>query len=263
MDLRPLGNTGILVAPIGLGTVKLGRSAGLKYAAPVRIPDDDEALALLRAAAELGVNLIDTAPAYGVAEERLGRLWPQVAPRQAWVLSTKVGEAFDEQADGGRGASSYDFSPAAITASVERSLARLRTQTLDIVLLHFSGGVADQAEILRRGEVLGELRALQRRGLVRVVGASTAGLEAGLVAIDGGAEVVMITLNLEDRAEVPVAQLASARGVGVLVKKPLASGRLGPAPAPAEALRTVLDTPGVTCAVVGTTNPAHLRELVS
>ncbi|MFT3683997.1 MAG: aldo/keto reductase [Phycisphaerales bacterium] len=81
MDLRRLGRTGLDISPIGLGTVKLGRDTGLKYATTPRIPTDDEALALLRTARELGVNLIDTAPAYGVAEERLGSLLYQVAPR--------------------------------------------------------------------------------------------------------------------------------------------------------------------------------------
>ena len=263
MDLRPLGNTGIRVASIGLGTVKLGRSAGLKYAAPVRIPDDDEAISLLRAAADLGVNLIDTAPAYGVAEERLGRLLPQVAPRQSWVLTTKVGETFDPQADAGRGASTYDFSSAAIVASVERSLTRLRTQTLDVVLLHFSGGVPDQASILKQGDAIDALRGLQRRGLARAIGASTAGLDAALAAIEIGVDVLMLTLNHDERSELPALARARAAGIGVLVKKPLASGRLPTGNAAPQALREVLDHAGVASAVVGTTNPARLRALVA
>ncbi|MFW8341556.1 aldo/keto reductase, partial [Klebsiella pneumoniae] len=70
--LRPLGSTGLRVSPLGLGTVKLGRDQGVKYPNGFRIPDDQQARELLYLARELGINLIDTAPAYGVSEERLG-----------------------------------------------------------------------------------------------------------------------------------------------------------------------------------------------
>ncbi|WP_256659976.1 aldo/keto reductase, partial [Pseudomonas sp. LS-2] len=67
---RPLGNLGIEVSPIGLGTVKLGRDQGVKYPNGFTIPDDNEAQMLLKQARDLGINLIDTAPAYGRSEER-------------------------------------------------------------------------------------------------------------------------------------------------------------------------------------------------
>jgi len=61
---RPLGSTGLRVSPLGLGTVKLGRDQGVKYPNGFTIPDDDQARLLLAQARELGINLIDTAPAY-------------------------------------------------------------------------------------------------------------------------------------------------------------------------------------------------------
>ena len=70
---RPLGSTGLRVSPLGLGTVKLGRDQGVKYPNGFTIPDDAAARALLDQARALGINLIDTAPAYGVSEQRLGR----------------------------------------------------------------------------------------------------------------------------------------------------------------------------------------------
>ena len=85
MDRRPLGTTGMMVSPIGLGTVKLGRDSQVKYPETFRIPDDDEARHLLVVAQGLGINLIDTAPAYGASEERLGRLLP--GPREDWVIA--------------------------------------------------------------------------------------------------------------------------------------------------------------------------------
>lgn len=251
MELRPLGKTGLHVSPIGLGTVKLGRDRGLKYAAPPRIPSDDEAMALLRTAHELGVNLIDTAPAYGTSEERLGKLLYTVAPREAWVLCTKAGEEFDPVAATSR----YDFSPAAITASVERSLRRLGTDRLDIVLLHFGSSDATDARVLAQGEAMGALRAMQQRGLVRCVGGSTGTPEGARLAVEHG-DVVMLTLNPDALQDRPWIEAARSRGRGVLIKKPLGSGH---ASDPAAALRMVLGTPGVCSAVVGTSSVANLR----
>ena len=124
MELRPLGTNGPLVSVLGLGTVKLGRTTGVKYPTPFVVPTDGEARVLLDTARELGINLIDTAPAYGTSEERLGALiggtpngWKD------WVICTKVGEEFDGT---GGGRSHYDFSAQAVRRSVERSLRRLK-----------------------------------------------------------------------------------------------------------------------------------------
>lgn len=239
---------------IGLGTVALGRSAGLKYARPARVPTDAEAEALLRAAHSLGVTLIDTAPAYGHAEERLGKLLARIAPRGEWIITTKAGEEFDEAP----GASRHDFSAGAITASVERSLRRLRTNHLDAVLLHFSS-TTDDASILRAGEALGALRALKREGKVLHVGASIGTVAGAQEALRAGkpvpSDVLMMTLNVLEREFEPWIGRAGAAGVHVLVKKPLASGH-----ADADAsLRLVLATPGVSSAIVGTTSAEHLR----
>ncbi len=72
---RPLGSTGLSVSPLGLGTVKLGRDVGPSSTpSGFKIPDDQQAQMLLRMARDMGINLIDTAPAYGTSEERLGPL---------------------------------------------------------------------------------------------------------------------------------------------------------------------------------------------
>ena len=71
---RPLGQTGLSTAVLALGTVKLGRTTGVKYPKSFDLPDDEAATALLHAARNLGINLLDTAPAYGTSEARLGKL---------------------------------------------------------------------------------------------------------------------------------------------------------------------------------------------
>jgi hypothetical protein len=109
----PAGQHRPAVSPLGLGTVKLGRDQGVKYPNGFTIPGD-EARLLLAQARELGINLIDTAPAYGRSEERLGPLLR--GQRDEWVIVSKVGEEFDD------GQSRFDFSAAHTRRSVERSL---------------------------------------------------------------------------------------------------------------------------------------------
>lgn len=259
MELRRLGRTGLDISPVGLGTVKLGRDSGLKYAVPARIPTDGEALTLLRTAHELGVNLIDTAPAYGTSEERLGLLLPLIAPRDRWVISTKVGEIFDPTTATSR----YDFSPAHIRSSIHRSLKRLQTDHLDIALLHFASSTDLDERVLsgqadfpptdpQHAEALATLRDLRDQGLIRAVGASTGTIAGGLLAANV-ADVVMVTLNAIDQSQIEVVNAAHKAGRGVLLKKPLASGRAEPC-----TLKPLLATPGVTSAIIGTTNPVNL-----
>jgi aryl-alcohol dehydrogenase-like predicted oxidoreductase len=244
MQTALLGKTGIRVSRLGLGTVKLGRDQSVKYPQPFAIPDDASALALLERARELGLNLLDTAPAYGVAEERLGRL---LAGRwEGWVVCTKVGEEFED------GRSRHDFSAVHTRFSLERSLRRLRRDSLDLVLIHSDG--YDQAA-LRAGavEVLQEFCAA---GKIRAWGASTKTVAGGLAALAAGADAVMVTYNPEAREEEPVLAAAAAAGAAILVKKGLASGHGDPR----SSLRFCLAHPAVTSVVVGTINPHHLEE---
>ncbi len=249
--LRPLGRTGLLVSPIGLGTVKFGRNEKLKYPFPFDLPSDEQIASLLRCALDVGVNVLDTAPAYGTSEERIGSLLP--GRRDDWILITKCGESFS------RGRSTWDFSPEATVRSVENSLRLLRTDHLDVVLVHSDGRDREIIEVLGTLDALADLKA---RGLIHAAGISTKSAEGGLAAL-GKCDVVMITLNLQEQAEAVVAQAAAKAGSGVLVKKALLSGRLDEAAGRGDpvqrCLEFVLGTPGVHCAVIGTLSAAHLR----
>jgi aryl-alcohol dehydrogenase-like predicted oxidoreductase len=247
MQRRPLGSTGIDVSLLGLGTVKLGRDQAVTYPLPFRIPDDRAARSLLSVARELGINLIDTAPAYGAAEERLGGLLAGM--RREWVICTKVGEEF------GDGRSHHDFSPAHVRMSVERSLRRLGTDWLDVVLIHSDGR---DVEVLERSGALETLRDLKAAGAIRAIGISHKSPEGARRALALGCDVIMATLNTGYRDEAPVIAEAGARGCGVLVKKALASGH-----AAADGLRWVAEQPGVSSIVVGTIDERHLRENAS
>jgi len=250
--LRPLGDTGLLVSALGLGTVKLGRDEGVKYPAAYTLPDPASARELLALAQDLGVNFLDTAPAYGSSEERLGELLR--GQRQRWVIASKVGEIFDG------GVSQFDFSPVAVRASVHRSLRRLQTDWLDLVLIHSNGRDAD---ILTHSGALEALRDLQLEGLVHSVGISTKTVEGGMQAARC-VDVVMATLNPSHLQEWPVFEACARSGCAVLVKKALASGHgaVG-AGAVSAALSLALSAPAVASVVVGTIQPVHLRANVA
>lgn len=247
MQRRPLGRTGLHVSCIGFGAFKIGRNQKVKYASTYELPSESEAERLLNGVLDLGINHIDTAPAYGVSEERIGRL---VGHRRGeFVLSTKVGERFEN------GESRYDFRAPAVRSSVLASLDRLRTDVLDVVFVHANG---DDLAIQRETDVVGTLLNLKSRGVVRAVGFSGKTVEGGRAAL-AWADVLMLELHLEDGSMEPVIVEAERRDVGVVVKKPLASGRLGPA----EALRYAVSHTGVTNAVVGSLDLGHLRSNVA
>lgn len=247
MFYRALGNTGMQVSALGFGSVKLGRSEGVKYPQAFRIPDDGEARALLNLARDLGINLLDTAPAYGNSEERLGKLLQQ--DRKAWIICSKVGEEFIA------GQSSFDFSAQHTRESVERSLRRLKTDYIDMVLVHSDGNDLD---ILRQTEALQTLAELKQRGWIRAFGMSTKTVEGGLLAA-AQSDVVMVTYNLKEQADVAVLDYCRDHGKGALIKKAFASGHLCDGDAVAEALRMIFAHAGACSAMVGTINPEHLR----
>lgn len=251
---RPLGSTGLSVSPLGLGTVKLGRDQGVKYPSGFTIPDDQQALQLLGLARELGINLLDTAPAYGTSEERLGPLLR--GQRHDWVIVSKVGEEFDN------GLSHFDFSAAHTRRSVERSLKRLETDYIDLVLVHSNG---DDLSILREEDVYQTLAELKQTGLIRGFGFSGKTVEGGLLALERG-DCAMVTYNLGEQQERPVLDYAARHAKGVLIKKALASGHVcldsGIDPVRAS-FELIFAHPGVGSAIVGTINPLHLAHNVA
>ena len=250
MELRALGSTGMQVSPLGLGTVKLGRNQQVKYPSAFELPDDKAVSGLLDLARELGINLLDTAPAYGSSQERLGRLLGN--RRKEWIIVSKVGEIFEQ------GESRFDFSFEHTVKTVEQSLATLKTDYLDCVLIHSNG---DDLQILEQEGALGALRELKRRGLVRSHGMSSKTIEGGLRVVRE-MDVVMATCNLDHNEELPVLEAAHVQGKGVLIKKGLMSGHVQGAAGVRRSFKHVFAQPGVSSMIVGTINPVHLRDNV-
>lgn len=235
---------GIPVPPLGFGAFKIGRNQGIKYPAGYELPSEDQTARLLNGVLDLGCTLIDTAPAYGVSEERIGR---HLAHRRGeFLLSTKVGETF------AGGQSSYDFTAAGVRSSLERSRERLRSEVLDFVFIHAPG---NDREILETTDVVGVLQDYRQRGVIRAIGLSGKTEEAARLAMSW-ADALMVEYHPQDTSQAQVIQEAQQRNIAVFVKKGLGSGKIPPA----EAIPFVLKQPGVTSLIVGGLNLDHFRH---
>jgi len=160
------------------------------------------------------------------------------------------------------GASLFDFSPAHTRLSVERSLKRLETDYIDLVLVHSDG---NDLAILNDSEVYPTLAALKREGKIGGFGFSGKTVDGGLKALEQG-DCAMVTYNLNERGEKTVIDYANEHGKAILVKKALASGHacLSPGVDPVRAsFELLFEHPGVASAIVGTINPLHLAHNVA
>ena len=157
MKKRMLGN-GLEVSAIGLGCM------GLSQSYPP-IPERKDGIALVRAAVERGVTFFDTAQVYGrfANEDLVGEALEPV--RDQVVIATKFGFDFDDQDRGG-----LDSRPDTITKSVDASLKRLRTDTIDLLYQHR----VDPAVPIE--DVAGAVKELVEAGKVRHFGLSEAGV---------------------------------------------------------------------------------------
>ncbi|GAB4142659.1 MAG: aldo/keto reductase [Planctomycetaceae bacterium] len=247
MQSRQLGRTGLSVSPVGFGAFKIGRNQGIKYPSGYDLPSEQDVSILLNRVLDAGIRYIDTAPAYGLSEKRIGKA---IGHRRAeFTLSTKVGETFEN------GRSTYDFSAKAIRESVQRSLKRLQTDILDAVFLHSDG---NDLKILNETEAVSTLVSLKEQGLIRAVGLSGKTIEGARSALEW-ADVLMVEYHLEDISHSELLSEAHKAGIGIVVKKGLAAGRI----APHEAIPFVLKNPAVTSLVIGGLNINHLRENIA
>jgi aryl-alcohol dehydrogenase-like predicted oxidoreductase len=232
MRYRPLGDSGLMVSVTGLGCNNFGRRLDL-----------DATRAVVDAALEAGITLLDTSDTYGDgggSEELLGEVL--AGRRDEVVLATKFGhQDFDMgygPAAGAKGGRAY------IRRAVERSLRRLRTDYLDLYQIHTPDPVTPVAETLA---ALGELVA---EGKVRYLGNSNFTgwqiADAAHLARAAGAVPFISAQNhwslLERGAEAEVVPAARHFGLGVLPFFPLANGlltgkvRKGQAPPPGSRL---------------------------
>ena len=196
-----------MVSEISLGTVELGLDYGIAAPGEKLRPPEQAAAELLHFALDRGITLIDTARAYGSAESIIGRAL--TGRRDAFVLASKVRPQPGE--------------PEAIRRSVEQSLHELRTDRIDLMLMHCVAG-----EIEPDPDTLGELIRQRDAGLIRFVGSSVYGPEAALAAIRCGAiDCIQVAYSpLDRRVEEAVLSEARRLDVGVVLRSVLLKGAL-------------------------------------
>jgi len=213
MERRPLGRTGLQVSRLGVGLAEIGFQ--------LTLADQTQAAEVLNAALDGGINFLDTAACYGVSEELIGRTVAH--RRQEYVLATKCGHV----------AGSYEgqeWTAQTIRDSIDRSLARLQTDYLDLLQLHSCG-----VDVLERGEVIQVLLDAREAGKTRFVGYSGDN-EAARWAVESGLfDTLQTSFNLVDqRARVNLFPQAKARGMGVIAKRPIANGAWGVSKSPSD-----------------------------
>jgi len=215
LSKRRLGRTGFQVTALGLGGAGLARtSEGFT---------DDLAVATVHHALELGINVIDTAPMYGESQRRIGialQEWcRQGGCRKDLVISTKTGR----NADGTKG-----YSAEWTRRSVEESLRLLRTDYIDILLVHDPDGLDP---VFARGGALEALQDLKQEGVIRAIGLGARPHDFHRRCIESGQFDLSLTFcdyNLLDQSAAQgVIEPAAGHGVGVYNGAAVMLGLLG------------------------------------
>jgi aryl-alcohol dehydrogenase-like predicted oxidoreductase len=219
MSMRALGRSGIAVSAIGLGCWAIGGpfTAGGKPAGWGEV-NDDESIAAIRRALDLGVTFFDTADAYGTghSERVLGRAL--AGHRDEVVLADKFGNTFDAQR---RELTGTNVSPTYVRQACEASLRQLGTDRIDLYQLHVGDlPVEDVAAVIET------LEGLVSDGKIRAYGCSTdAPALATAFATGPHCAAVQHQLNVLDDAPAMLA-VCGAYGLASVNRGPLAMGLL-------------------------------------
>jgi aryl-alcohol dehydrogenase-like predicted oxidoreductase len=253
---------------VGLGGAEIGYEAATQSVVD----------RIVRVALDHGVDVLDTAECYIDSEEKLGRALAGV--RDRFRVFSKCGHT--------AGLPFQDWTPQLISASIDRSLQRLKTDYLDLIQLH-----SCSAAVLRAGEVIHALQHARDAGKVRFIGYSGDSRDA-LAAIDTGAfDTLQTSINLADQEAITLTvPRAHARGMGVIAKRSLANAVWKHSTRPsneyhqsywerlqeinylflhtsaladslATALRFTLSVPGVSMAIVGTKSDERWAQTLS
>ncbi|KAM7250413.1 hypothetical protein ACFE04_022296 [Oxalis oulophora] len=214
LELRPLGNTGLMVSSVGFGASPLGKVFG-----PV---SDDEAIASVRRAFDLGINFFDTSPFYGgtLSEKVLGKALKALgAPRNEIIVATKCG----------RYKEGFDFSAERVTKSIDESLERLQLDYVDILHCHdIEFGSLDQIV----NETIPALLKLKEAGKTRFIGITGLPLEIYTYVLDrvppGSVDVILsyCHYSINDSTLEDLLPYLKSKNVGVISASPLAMGLL-------------------------------------
>lgn len=268
MNYRPLGKTGLQVSEIGLGAAQIGS----------RDLSDKQAEAVLNQALDLGITFIDTAAMYGQSEMRIGKY---IAHRKdEFILATKCGDY--EQDINGKRQIIKDYTPEGIFHTIDTSRKKLNMDVIDIVQFH---GVPDKPDQTKAA--YDALLEAKHKGWTNFVGISQDGAAGARDAAAYPLDTQEFTYNiLYQEANTALFPTLRERQMGAIIKRPI-SNAVWQLPTKPEgsfmggpweraqtfplrdlangmpliefALRFTLSHPNVSTAIVGTTNPEHIK----
>ncbi len=208
MQYRTLGRTGWKVSAISFGAWAIGGTWGSVQ--------DDESLAALNRAVDLGVNFFDTADVYGDghSEKLLARL--KHDRREEIIIATKAGRRLNPHVPQG-------YNQANLTAFVEQSLRNLGCEAIDLLQLH-----CPPPAVYYMPETFGVLDDLVKAGKLRFYGVSVEKVEEALKAIEfPNVQTIQIIFNIfRQRPAELFFKEAMRKKVGILARVPLSSGML-------------------------------------
>ncbi|HXE52650.1 MAG TPA: aldo/keto reductase [Tepidisphaeraceae bacterium] len=276
MEKTTFGKTGFKVSRLGFGAGPIGFLA----------TDQQRVANIINILLDSGVNVIDTAASYQGSEDLIGNAVS--SRRSEYVLISKCGQAFPDLP----GAA---WSAEVITATVDRALRRLKTDHLDVMLLH-----SCELATLKKGEAIAALAKARDAGKIRFAGYSGDNDAGAYAAAHPDIAVVETSVNLADQMNLDtVLPAALKNNIGIIAKRPIANAawkdesdqpgfygkyaseyhgrlkqmKLNPADLgttgspdqawPELALRFTLSHPGVHTAIIGTTNPANAQANIA
>jgi len=216
MKYRKLGNTGLDVSILGYGASPLG--------SVFRDVDESEGIRTVHEALDLGINLIDVSPYYGLtkAETVLGKALATV-PRDRYILSTKAGRY---------GSDEFDFSAERIARSIEESMNRLNVDHIDILHLH-DIEFGDLEQVIE--ESIPALERLKEQGKIRFYGVTGLPLAIYPKVLDRIHVDTIINYchySLNDTTLADLLPYFASKGTGVISASPLSMGLLSVRGAP-------------------------------
>ncbi len=280
LPTRVLGRTGLEVTTLGFGALELrGMVAGVgRPLSPV------QPAKILNAVLDAGINYIDVAVDYGEAEEHIGKNISHRRPE--FYLASKCGCPLDNTRFRPEERTRFgvplprlhDYSRDNIINACHQSLRRMKTDYLDIVQFHFSPA----REVLEQEGAIETLQDLKRQGKIRFLGCSSI-LPNIFDHIEMEVfDVLQVPYSILQPEHAGAIASAAAAGLGVVIRGGVARGQPGEGQGTAQVwdlwekaglddllqdmtateflLRATISNPNVHTAIVGTLNPAHLRE---
>lgn len=276
MEKVPFGKTGFDVTRLGFGAAPIGYLG----------TEQEKVRRLLDEVLDAGVNFIDTAACYPGSEEMLGRTVSD--RRDDYILASKCGHVVDDL-------KGEPFHPQVIADSIEQSLRRLRTDRIDLMLLH-----SCSLDVLKQGDALAALEKARDAGKVRAIGYSGDNEAAAYAASLDAVQAIELSVSIVDQHNIDaVLPICREHDLGVIAKRPLANAAWKPLDSqpgiykqyantyterlaamgitpndlgfrgyadiewPDIALRFTLSVPGVHTAIVGTTSQVNTRANIA